>query len=160
MNSLEIKININRLMDYSASLKRTIDEKTLLSMIKSFSIYVMNLYGLLIEEAINSNRYKGLWEPIEDEGYREYLGTDPTGDILLYMKESFEVKKIGYNFIISINHKKKYPGSKLLLYRVVLAIDNGTSKFNSRPILRKIISQINHHIIDLWRGFLKMKGVI
>ena len=82
----------------------------------------MNLYGLLIEEAINSNRYKGLWEPIEDEGYREYLGTDPTGDILLYMKESFEVKKIGYNFIISINPKKKYPGSKLPLYRVVLAI--------------------------------------
>ena len=160
MNSLEIKINIKKLTDYSASLKRTIDEKTLLLMIESFSKYVMNLYGVLIEEAIKSNRYKGVWEPIDEKGYREYLGTKPTGDILLYMREAFEVKKIGYNFIIRINPKERYPGSKLPLSRVVLAIDNGTSKFNSRPILRKIIYQINHHIIDLWRGFLKMKGVI
>lgn len=147
-------------MDYSASLKRTIDDKTLLMMIKSFSEYVMNLYGMLIEESINSNRYKGLWEPIEEEGYKEYLGTEPTGDILFYIKDAFEVKKIGYDFIIRINPRKKYPGSKVPLYRVVLAIDNGTSKFNARPILKKIINQINHHMLDLWRGFLKMKGVI
>lgn len=160
MNSSEIKINIKKLTDYSASLKRNIDDKTLLLIIESFSKYVMTLYGAMIEEAVNSNRYKGVWEPIEEEGYRDYLGTEPTGDILLYMKESFEVRKIGYNFIIRINPNKRYPGSKLPLFRVILAIDNGTSKFNSRPILRKIINQINHHILDLWRGFLKMKGVI
>jgi hypothetical protein len=160
MNSLEIRIRTRKLMDYSASLKRTIDDKTLLMMIKSFSEYVMNLYGMLIEESINSNRYKGLWEPIEEEGYKEYLGTEPTGDILFYIKDAFEVKKIGYDFIIRINPRKKYPGSKVPLYRVVLAIDNGTSKFNARPILKKIINQINHHMLDLWRGFLKMKGVI
>ena len=95
MDSLEIKINIKKLTDYSASLKRTIDEKTLLLMIESFSKYVMNLYGVLIEEAINSNRYKGVWEPIEEKGYLEYLGTKQTGEILLYMREAFEVKKIG-----------------------------------------------------------------
>lgn len=160
MNSLEIKISIRKLKNYSASLKRTTNEKTLLMIMESFSNYVMNLYGVLIEEAINSNRYKGVWEPIDEEGYQEYLGTEPTGDILVYIKEAFEVKKIGYNFIIRINPNKRYPGSRIPLYRVVLAIDNGTSKFNSRPILKKIINKINHHILDLWRGFLKMKGVI
>lgn len=129
-------------------------------MIESFSKYVMNLYGMLIEEAINSNRYKGIWEPVNEEGYKEYLGTEPTGDILYYIKEAFEVKKIGYNFIIRLNPRSRYPNSRLPLSRVVLAIDNGTSKFNARPILRKIIKQINHHMIDLWKGFLKMKGVI
>lgn len=160
MNSLDIKINIKKLTDYSASLRRTIDKKTLLLIIESFSKYVMNLYGVLIEESVNSNRYNGIWEPLDDEGYKEYLGIEPTGNILSYIKEGFECKKIGYNFIISINPKMKYPGSKFSLKRVVTAIEYGTSKFNARPILRRIVNNINRHILDLWRGFLKMKGVI
>lgn len=160
MNSLEIRINITKLKNYSATALRTVEEKTLLTMIESFSKYVMNLYGMMIEESINSNRYKGQWEPVDDEGYKEYLGTEPVGDIISLIQDAFEVRKIGYNFIIRINPKKKYPGSKIPLERVILAIDHGTSKFNSRPILRRITNQIRSHILDLWRGYLLMKGVI
>lgn len=160
MTSLDIKISISKIKDYSVSSLSKKEEKTLLMLIESFSMYVMNLYGILIEEAVNSNRYRGQWEPMEEKGYKEYLGTEPTGDILLYLKKSLEVKKIGRNFIIRVNPKIKYPGSDLSIEKVILAIDNGTSKFNARPVCKRIVSQIRAHILDLWRGFLLMKGVI
>lgn len=160
MSSLEIKVNVRVLEDYSKKFFDKIEKKTLLKIIKAFSEYLLELYGSLIEEAVNSNRYKGQWEPVDDEGYKEYLGTEPTGDILYYIKDALEVKKIGYNFIIRIDPKKKYPGSNLSVERVVLALDNGTLKFSARPILKKIIRQIRSHIKELFRGFLKMKGAI
>lgn len=159
MTNLDIRINVKKLMDYSESLKPHLKEETLLMMIESFAYYILRLYVSMIEESIYSNRYKGKWEPVEDEGYREYLGTDPKGDILTLIFESLEVEKIGYNFVVSIEPHYKYPGTELPLVRVLRAIDSGTSKFNARPIFSRIISQINSHLLSLWRGYLKKKGV-
>ena len=64
MTNVDIKISIPLLMNYSSSLKPEIDEETLLLMIEDFSRYVMNLYGLMVEEVSNSNRYRGNWEPV------------------------------------------------------------------------------------------------
>lgn len=160
MSNLDIKININKLLDYSESLGSTIEKKTLVLMIKSFSEYVLELYGRLIEESIYSNRYKGHWEPIEDEGYREYIGVTPVDNITLLIRESLESRKIGYHYVIRFKPNYRYPGTRLPISRVLRAIDSGTSKFHARPIFSKIIREINSHIYELWRGYLKMKGVV
>lgn len=160
MSNLDIKININDLLDYSASLGSTIEKKTLLKMIKSFSKYVLELYGRLIEEAIYSRRYKGRWEPVDEEGYQEYLGVTPVEDIITLMRDALESRKIGYYYVIRFKPTYRYPGTRLPLTRVLRAIDRGTSKFNARPIFSKIIREINSHMYDLFRGYLKMKGVI
>lgn len=160
MTSLDIKINIKKLSDYSASLDKDTKKKTLLLMIESFSNYILRLYGSMIEEAINSRRYKGKWEPVEEEGYLDYLGVTPKVNILYLIEEALEVKKIGSNFLIRINPYYRYPGTDIPLVRVLRTIENGTSKFNARPIMSKIVVQIRSNILDLWRGYLMMKNII
>lgn len=160
MNNLDIKVPVKKLLDYSASLKSTIPEETLLLMIESFSHYVKRLYFNLICEAVNSRDYKGNWEPIDDEGYQEYLGMTPEGNILDSIEDALEVRKIGYNFIVRFNPNYLYPNSRIRLLKVLRAIDSGTSDFNARPIFRKIIANIRDNILVLWRVFLSMKGVV
>lgn len=160
MTCLEIKISIKKLSDYSASLDKSENKKTLLLMIESFSHYILKLYLSMIEESVSSRRYQGKWEPTEDEGYLEYLGATPSADILNLIEDSLEVKKIGNYFYIRVSPGYKYPGTMIPLARVLRSIEYGTSKFNSRPIFSKITRKINNNIQSLWRGYLTMKGVI
>lgn len=160
MTNLDIKINIKKLSDYSVSLKRTIDEDTISLMIKSFANYIRILYLEAIQDAMNSKRYEGQWEPIEEKGYLEYIGVTPVKDILLIIEDALEVKKIGYNFIVQFNPHYKYPKSKIPLVKVLRAIEQGTHEFNARPILKKIVRNINKNLINMWRGYLTVKGVI
>lgn len=158
MINLDIKIRAYRLL--GRALRTTEDEEKLLLIVEHFSHYVLSLYGSMVEESINSRRYKGKWEPIDDPGYLDYLGAVPKLPIIYLIKDALEVKRIGYNFIIRINPRYKYPGSKLTLVKVLRAIDSGTSDFNARPIFSKIVRKINSNILDLWKGYLKMKGVL
>lgn len=160
MASLDIKINIRELSDYGVMISDIQDKKSLLTMIESFSRYVRRLYISMIREAINSRRYRGRWEPIDEEGYVEYLGITPRGSILNTIQDSLESRKIGYNFIIRVNPNYKYPGTDIPMIRVLRAIESGTSKFNARPILSSIVRKINMNIKELWKGYLAMKGVI
>lgn len=160
MSSLDIKISIKKLSNYSASLDRSRKKKTLLLMIESFAHYILHLYLSMIEESINSRRYRGKWEPVEDEGYIEYLGVTPETNILYLIQEALEVKKIGNYFYVRVNPHYLYPGTRIPLIRILKAIEYGTSKFNARPIMSKSAREISRHIMDLWRGYLTMKGVI
>lgn len=160
MISFDIRININKIKNYSKTLRPTVDDETLSLMISSFSTYVKNLYGRMIEEAMNSRRYRGKWEPVDDPNYVEYIGTKPEVPIIDLLGEALEVKRVGYNYIIRIDPRYKYPGSKLTLLHVVRSIENGTSDFHARPILYKVSKDIQRRIFDLWRGFLLMKRVI
>lgn len=160
MTSLDIKINIREFSNYSAALGRNSDKKTKLMIVESFSYYILRFYLRLIEEAIYSRRYQGQWEPIDEQGYIDYLGVVPTNDILSLIKDALEVEKIGYNFIVRINPHYKYPGTNIPLVRVLRAIETGTSEFPARPILAKITSKVRRRLFDLWRGYLTMKGVI
>ena len=161
MTNVSIKISINELSHYSTSIGSLLEDKTLLSLvIKAFASHIKNLYGQMIEEEIHANRYKGKWEPVDDEGYREYLGVTPTGYILEYIRDALEVVKKGTNYIVQIDPHYKYPGTKIPLVRVVRAIDSGTSKFNAHPIMRKIILRINSHLLTLWKSYLMQKGVV
>lgn len=160
MTNFDIKINIRKLSRYiSPSPEEDID-KIILKMIESFAHYVLNLYGQMIEESINSRRYRGKWEPVDDPEYVEYLGVSPSTEIIYLIQESLEVEKIGYNFVVRFNPYYKYPGTKIPLIRVLRAIENGTSRFNARPILAKSAIEIRKSLLDLWKGYLTMKGVI
>lgn len=160
MIKFDIKININELKDYSAFLHKSVKKRTLLTMIESFSYYVRELYLDYIKKAIFSRRYKGNWEPVDEEGYLEYLGVTPQEHIFSLIKDALEVKKKGYNFVIRFNPHYDYPGTKIPLIKVLRAINYGTSKFNARPAFRGIANDIEDNIVDLWRGYLTMKGVV
>lgn len=160
MANLDIRINIKELSKYGMTISNISDRKSLLPIIGSFSQYIRSLYIAMIKEAINSRRYKGKWEPVEEKGYLEYLGITPESDILDLIRESLESRKIGYNFIIRVNPDYRYPGTDIPLSRVLRAIESGTSKFNARPILSKISRKINSSMKELWKSYLAMKGVI
>lgn len=159
MTSLDIRISISKLLDYSDVLRKTDRRKTSLLIIEDFAHYIRELYIKMVAESIHSRRYKGKWEPVEDEGYLEYLGTTPSLDILYLIEEALLVEKTGYNFIVSFNKRYKYPGTDLSLVKVLRAIEYGTSEFNPRPILAKIVGEIRGNLLDLWRGYLTMKGI-
>lgn len=159
MISYEIKIDISRLLHYSEFLKSHISNETLLMLIKSFSEYVRDLYLLMIEEEIFSNRYKGRWEPIEDKEYLKYIGTIPTNHIMSIIEDAIEIRKIKQSIIVRIDPEYLYPGSKIRLLMVLRAIDNGTSKFNARPLFKSIVRQLNSSLPSLWKNYLRKKGV-
>lgn len=160
MKDYEVIIKIDRLLHYSASLKPDISNETLLMIIRSFSSYVRDMYKAMILEFIYSKKYKGSWEPVEEEGYIEYLGVPPSDtDIVYLMYEALEIREIKNNIIIRFDPKYLYPGSRIPLIKVLKAIDNGTSKFNARPVLRPIVRQLNSSIPELWRLYLKQRGV-
>lgn len=159
MTNFDIRINIKMLSNHSGYLNISKDKKLFYKLVGSFAHYVLRLYKLMIKEDMHSNRYKGVWEPIEERGYIEYLGVIPQKNIYDILCESLEVAKIGYNYIIRVNPYDKYPKTKIPLSRVIRAIEHGTSKFNSRPLLASISREINKNILELWRGYLSMRGV-
>ena len=158
MTNLDIKINILKLSSYVG--KKGIGDKKLSLMVEYFSHYILNLYGRVIESEINSRRYRGKWEPVDDPGYLEYIGVTPERPMIDLIAEALEVVKIGYNYIVRINPRYMYPGTRIPLMTVLRAIESGTSKFNARPILAKSTREINKNIVKLWKGYLKMKGVL
>lgn len=160
MSSLEVKVDILRLLRLGKNSASKVDEETLLEYIEQFAHHIRNLYLRLIEEAMNDRRYGGEWEPRNDPEYLEYLGTTPNFYLLDLLDEALEVKKVGYNYIIQFNRRMRYPGTHTPLVKVLRAIDAGTSKFNARPIFSKIRYRLRHRITDLWKGYLIRKGVI
>lgn len=160
MTNLEVKVSITKLLEYSDFLEDEIDKRTRIKLIGSFCEYLKRLYITMVEESMNSNRYKGRWDPRDEIGYINYLGVIPKKGILSILADALEVKKMGYNFYIRVNPRKKYPGSKLTVLKVLRALENGTSDFSARPILYKVSKEIRSNLLDLWRGWLKMKGII
>lgn len=161
MTNLDIKIEINILLYYSRPWESTVGKKTLLMMMKPFAEYIRVLYLRSIREAMKSPRYKGKWEPRDEEGYLGYLGVDTfSDDISMLMEEALEVKKIGKNYFIRFNPYYKYPKSSLSLIRVLRAIEHGTSDFSARPILVKCKRNIQRNLRELWIGYLTLRGVI
>lgn len=160
MDRLDIRVNIKSIMDYSESLKKDLSEETILSLIEQFSLFLVDIYLMFIQDSMCSRVYKGKWEPVDDENYLKYIGTTPQEHIYDSIKSSMSSKKIGNNYIVGIDQSKKYKGSKLSLVQVINAIEYGTSKFNARPIFRKILTTIRKDILDLWRGYLTLKNII
>lgn len=160
MTTLDIRIRVNTLSDYSEYLKRKSGEKTLLLIVKAFAEYIRILYISLIEEEMNSRKYRGKWEPVDDEGYLEYLGVTPVKDILPLIEEALIVKKVGHTFYVQFDTHYEYPESGIPLITVLKSIEYGTSKFNARPIFRKNVNLINKNMTTLWRGFLKKRGAV
>lgn len=160
MNSYEIMINVTKLLHYSNPPKSKVDNKTLVMLINSFSEYIRKVYMSMIESKIYSARYKGEWEPVNDPGYLEYIGTTPSEHIIELMYDALEIKSIKRDIRIRFDPSYKYPNSKLTLISVLNAIDTGTSKFNARPLLKSLSRELNASIPRLWRAYLKQKGVL
>lgn len=159
MNNYEVRINIGKLLHYSSISKSKVDNETLLMLINSFSLYIKKTYISMIYESIYSRRYKGEWEPVDDLGYLDYLGTTPSDDIFELIYDAMEIRSIKQNIVVRITPSYRYPGSKHTLLAVLNAIDNGTSKFNARPILKSIVRYIQYNLSRLWRIYLRQKGV-
>lgn len=160
MNSYEITINVTKLLHYSNPPKSKVDNKTLVMLINSFSKYIRNVYMSMIESKIYSARYKGEWEPVNDPGYLEYIGTTPSKHIIELMYDALEIKSIKRDIRIRFDPSYRYPNSKLTLISVLNAIDTGTSKFNARPLLKSLSRELNASLPRLWRAYLKQKGVL
>lgn len=159
MTNFSISISATMIATSIASKGLSKDDKVIMNTILSFAEYIRRLYLKLIEEDMNSNRYRGNWEPSEDKGYQEYLGVIPKYNILELLDNSLEIKKIGYTIYVRINPYMKYPGSRRSFLDVLRAIEYGTSDFPARPILAKNAREIQKNVLRLWKGFLMMKGV-
>lgn len=159
MNNYDIKINVPSLLHYSVLSKSKVDNETLLMLINSFSWYVRKTYVSMIYESIYSSRYKGDWEPIYDQGYLDYIGTNPSADIFDLIYDALEIRSIKQNIVIRIDPDYMYPNSKLKLLTVLNAIDNGTTKFNARPLLKGVARKLRFKLHSLWRVYLRQRGV-
>lgn len=161
MADFEIKIQTSKLKHYSKSLVNSIDPKTLSVVIEGFSRYVQRVYIVEIRRAMRkSNRYRGQWEPVDDPGYVEFLGTSPTNQMYDYLPLIFETVKVGPNWIIRVSDSYVYPNTSLKILKVLRSIEHGTTKFRARPLINKVASEVEHSILALWRYYLYSQGVL
>lgn len=154
---LEIKISIAQLQRYEID---ETNKKKHLMIMESFAHYIRRLYLRLLRDEMDSNRYKGQWEPIHDLNYIEYLKVIPNRDIYSIIKDALKVEKVGNYFIVRIDGYYKYPGSSRYLEDVLSVIEYGNSKVDARPIMRKSIRFIDMNMDRLYKGYLSMRGVI
>lgn len=105
--------------------------------------YLVLLYKQKLR--IYSLRYRGGWEPRTNK-YKQLLLslgiTKRYPDILRLISKSIIVRKITGGYIIGIDPRIYYPGSKIKLADYVRILEFGTSAMNARPLLRLVKGEL------------------
>lgn len=127
-------------------------------LLDDFAKYIANIYRDQVVEAINSQRYRGTWEPLSPE-YAEFkrkkgLSTK-IWEATKYLKESIDVWRLRDYYVVGVKRNVMYPNSKTPVYKVVRWLEFGTSKIPARPLFMPIKRSISSNIRTYWDKFLR-----
>lgn len=127
-----------------------------------FAKYIAEIYRDELIAAINSQRYKGQWEPLSKE-YLEYKRrhglSDKTWEATELLKNSISAYRSNNKWVVGINPYIKYPGTKTYVYKVARWMEYGTSNMPARPLFRPVKKLITSRMRKYWHAFLISKGI-
>lgn len=129
----------------------------------AFSRYVAELYVKELIDAINSQRYKGRWEPLTP-GYLRYkkehgLSTN-IWEATSLLKESITVYRSGNSYVVGVNRNLKYPNSNVKVYMVIRWMEFGTSRMPARPLFAPVKRKLERNMRKIWESFLEERGLL
>lgn len=106
---------------------------------QDFLEYLQKLY--IRKMRLFSRRYRGKWEPRTRE-FEEFLLsigiTRRHPDILGIVERSIRLRKLTNSYILGIDPRKYYPGSKVRLIDYIRILEFGTSTMTARPLLTRV----------------------
>lgn len=161
MASMDIKIQVDDYKSWAPGSRLAgTDYRTLLT---AFSRYIADLYVKELVEAINSQRYKKVWEPLTPE-YLEYkrkngLSTN-IWEATSLLKESITTYRSNNSYVVGVDRRLKYPGTNVYVYKVVRWLEYGTSRMPARPLFGPVKRRIERNMRKYWETFLSERGVI
>lgn len=132
-------------------------------LLTAFSKYVAELYVRELVDAINSQRYKGRWEPLTSD-YLEYkrkngLSTN-IWEATSLLKESITVYRSDRSYVVGIDRSLKYPGTNVRVYKVIRWMEFGTSRMPARPLFSPVKRKLERNMRKIWESFLEERGLL
>lgn len=133
------------------------------NLLTAFSRKIANLYVEELVKAIESQRYKGRWEPLSPDylKYKQEKGlSTKIWEATSLLKDSILVYRSGNSYVVGVNRNLKYPDSSVYVYEVIRWMEFGTSRMPARPLFTPVKRRIERNIRTLWEEFLEERGFI
>lgn len=132
-------------------------------LLTAFSRKIADLYVEELVSAINTQRYKSIWEPLTP-GYLEYkrqngLSTN-IWEATSLVKESITYYRSGNSYVVGVNRNLRYPNSNVLVYKVIRWMEFGTSRMPARPLFLPVKRKLERNMRKYWTEFLVERGVL
>lgn len=126
-----------------------------------FAKYIANIYVEELVKAIDSQRYKGRWEPLSPE-YLEWKKQNNMStniwEATSLVRDSIGTWRNNDVYVVGIKRNVKYPGSNIPAFRVIRWMEFGTSKMPARPLFLPVKRLINSRLRRYWEEFLIEEG--
>ena len=137
------------------------DEQT--KLLTAFSRRICEIYVKELVDAINSQRYKGKWEPLS-KSYLEYKRANGLStkiwEATSLLKESITYYRSGNSYVIGVNRRLMYPGSRVPVYKVIRWMEFGTSRMPARPLFMPVKRKLERNMRMYWGEFLRERGLM
>lgn len=132
-------------------------------LLTAFSYYVAEIYVQELVDAVNSQRYKGKWEPLTED-YLEYkrrnhLSTN-IWEATSLLKESITVYRSNNSYVVGVDRNLKYPHSNVKVYKVIRWMEFGTSRMPARPLFAPVKRKLERNMRKIWETFLEERGLL
>lgn len=128
-----------------------------------FAKRIAQVYVEELINAINSQRYRGQWEPLSPE-YLEWKKQNGMStniwEATSLIKDSIDTWRNNDMYVVGIKRKIKYPDSNIPAFRVIRWMEFGTSKMPARPLFLPVKRLINSRLRKYWEEFLMEEGVL
>lgn len=159
--SMDIKIQVNGSI-WRPAIRMSKGKKEQEKILGSFAKYIANIYRDELVKSINSQRYRGNWEPLSDDYVRwkksQGLSTN-TWEATSLLKDSISVWRSDGSWVVGVSRRVKYLGSDVPVYRVCRWMEFGTSKMPARPLFLPVKRLISGRMRKYWTEFLDKNNI-
>ena len=147
---LDITIRISDSQNYLEK-----DKKDILA--RNFAVYIKNLYIERVLESLKSGRYRGKWEPTNEDyiNFKTSKGLPEKLDIEGLIKNTIGVYKIKDYYVVGLDRYRMYPKTTTLLQQIIRWLEFGSSKNPARPLLSPVRNDIDKNLKIYWGIFLE-----
>lgn len=163
MNAFDIQLQFDDYKRWRPGSRLAGRDTELKSLLKEFAEKIAGIYVQELVEAINSQRYKGRWEPLTDSylAYKVSHGLSPKmWEATSLLKTSLTYYVRGNSYVVGVNEALLYPGSNVPVYKVIRWLEFGTSRIPARPLFRPVRNRIQRNMRNYWEEFLFEKGIL
>jgi hypothetical protein len=132
------------------------------ALLGEFAHYIADIYRDELVLAIETQRYKSKWEPLDPKylAWKKSQGlSTKVWESTSLLKDSITAYRSNNKWVVGINPRVKYPGSGVPVYKVARWLEYGTSVIPARPLFRPVKQLVQGRMRKYWDRFLLSKGI-
>lgn len=125
-----------------------------------FAHYMAKVMAEEVRKAIITQKYAGTWAPLSVE----YLDFKKKHGLSLkiweateFLRKNITAYRSNDKYVVGVNKRIKYPGTKVPAWKVMFWMEFGTSKMPARPLFRPVATALRKNVRYHWIQFLKTK---